>query len=124
MTLVEKNNIIHGLVGTEVSLFEHHYSSGDPENIYYCLTSKGVEYNTYPEKDVTIDKLLELAWAQKNRMSWTHIETVCLQIVGTEVWVDQEIPITVASVGGNEDGTHVTSTTGRTYSTNNLWLRG
>ena len=124
MTLVEKNNIIHGLVGTEVTLFEHNYSGGDPKNTYYCLASEGAEHNTYPEKDVTIDKLLELAWAQKNCMSWTHIETVCLQIVGTEVWVDQEIAITVASVGGNEDGTHVTSTTGRTYSTTNLWLRG
>jgi len=123
MTLVEKNNIIHGLVGTEVTLFEHHYSGGGPDNTYLCMVSAAKD-NSYPDENATMDELLKMAWIQKARIKWTHIETVCLQIVGTEVWVDQEIAITVASVGGDEDGTHVTSTTGRTYSTNNLWLRG
>ena len=54
---------------------------------------------------------------------FTKLTTICIGIIGTTVYIDKEIEIVVSSLDGNDEGTFVKSTTGRTYGVDNLWIK-
>ena len=56
--------------------------------------------------------------------SYTKITTICLDLIGKEIYVDKKIPITVNSFARDSEGNNiVTSTDGRTYSAENLYIK-
>ena len=57
--------------------------------------------------------------------TYIRITSVCLDLIGKEVYIDKEIPIVVKSISKNESGNNiVTSDTGKTFSADSLYLKG
>ena len=51
------------------------------------------------------------------------LDTICMNIIGSTIYVDKDIEIVVSSMGGNDEGTCVKSSSGRTYGVDNLWIK-
>ena len=57
--------------------------------------------------------------------NFTKISTVCLDLIGKEVYIDKEIPIVIKGISKDESGNNiVTSDTGKTFSADSLYLKG
>jgi hypothetical protein len=74
--------------------------------------------------DMTDKEVLKKA-KELCKATFTKVTTLCLDIIGEEVWIDKETPITINSIARDSEGNNiVTTTTGKTYSADNLYIKG
>jgi len=85
-------------------------------SIETSIDNFSVEVNMPLRKIIAIAKEMEEA-------AWIKIETVCMNLIGKKVWVDKEIEVTIKSISGDTGKVEVLTTSGRTYSADNLWIK-
>ena len=122
-TIDELNNILQGLVGN-VQLFKVLHKGINNEPYYYLvnLDNGKDEFGiTDLVKKGDLDGLISAAYKTK-KVEYSRINTICMDLIGKEVWVDKEILITVAEIKATEEGTIIVSTNGRTYNSDSLWI--
>ena len=122
-TVQEINNILQGLVGN-VRIYEgiHQQSANEP---YYYIINLDNGKDQFGIAELVeagdLDGLISAAYETK-KLELIRVKAVCMNLIGREVWVDRETIITVESITGTKDEVKVLSTSGRTYSANNLWI--
>ena len=121
-SLRDVNNILTGLVG-DVELRESIFTGTKCKDtfVYLHCYSNGKD-NYELNKYTSIDELIKAAWELK-RPLWTKVEMICTDIINKEVWLDKITPVTVERINITGNGTKIISTSGRTYSSDNIWLK-
>ena len=122
-TVQEINNILQGLVGN-VRIYEGIHQQDANKPYYYIINlDNGKDQFGITElvEAGDLDGLISAAYKTKSP-ELLRVRTVCMNLIGREVWVDRETIITVESITGTKDEVKVLSTSGRTYSANNLWI--
>ena len=110
MTNIVKNIDIGFTVGISYTGDKH----------YYVITSPRGD-NIFPGNEESINDLnRDLLKAILPR--WTKLTNACMSIIGTEVWIDKEIPIVVTGMKATLNGV-VVSTVDRTYNITSLWIK-
>ena len=80
--------------------------------------------DAYGLHDKTDEEILKEA-KELSEPRYTKITTVCLNIIGKEIWVDKKIPIVIVSIARDSEGNNsVTSAEGKTYLADNLYIKG
>ncbi len=97
-----------------------HYGEIGQQKKYLIIRYKNK--TEFPDEDISLNDLYRIA-LRLVMPNWIAIEVVCLEMIGKEVWIDQKLKVTIASMGGDADGTFIKTTSGRTYSTKNLWIK-
>jgi len=122
MKLIDVNNILAGLVG-DVELRESIFTGTKTKDtfVYLHCYSNGKDDHELNEY-TSIDELIKAAWKLK-RPLWTKVEMICTDIINKEVWLDKITPVTVERINITGNGTKIISTSGRTYSSDNIWLK-
>ena len=118
MTILEKNNILHGLVSPDVHLVEG--MNADASTYQYLRHGYNTDFTSF--NDVSIDELI-LAAFKLIAPTWTPLNMICTDLISKEIWIDKTTPIIVASVSMDSDGALIVSESGRTYSQECLWLK-
>ncbi len=119
MKLEHINNILDGLVG-DVEVLR---LAGRRDRVTYymhCYTNGREEFNLKLEDG--IDKLIKIGWELKSP-EWVNITTVCIDMIGKELWVDKMKPIIVETVAMGTDYTNIVSTDGDIYEADDLWMK-
>ena len=79
--------------------------------------------NAFNLQKKTDKEILEIA-IKMCEPNYTKITTICLDIIGKEVYVDKEIAITINSISRDSEGNNiVTSFDGISYNADNLYIR-
>ena len=118
MTLLEKNNIIHGLVSPDIHLIEG--MNADVSTYQYLRHGYNTDFTSF--NDVSINELI-LAAFKLIAPIWTPLGMICTDLIGKEVWIDKTTPIIVASVSMDSSGAFIVSESRRTFSQECLWLK-
>ena len=121
LTLEEMQNLAHNIDKRIAIGFTPKKSNDIFGNAYYTAYIDGK--TKFPNMDEGINELNRF-FMEITKAEWTHIKTVHLELVGEKVWVDKEVEITIVRIGADADGTYITTSSGRTYSTDNLWMKG
>ncbi len=119
MTLDDKNNILNGLVGG-VKIYRMCSHQGAYEYEYMQLF--GSQKTEHSITDMTIDQLIQAAWKLKSP-TYHQVDTICIDLIGKTLYIDQTTPITVDRINGSANGVVIVDSTGTAHTTNNLWLK-
>ena len=121
MTLDDKNTILKNLVGgVKIYII---CSSSKPNYEYSYMQLKDSSKTAYNIESMTINQLIKAAWKLKTP-KWVKLNTVCVDLVGRDVWFNKEHKFTVKAVAISKDDTTVYMTDGTSYTNENLWIKG
>ena len=119
MTLDDKNNILNGLVGGVKIYRMCGYSTKDE---YDYMSVLGTQKTEHGITDMTIDQLIQTAWKLKSP-TYHQVDTICIDLIGKTLYIDQTTPITVDRINGSANGVVIVDSTGTTHTTDNLWIK-
>ena len=91
---------------------------GTTENRYIVLNYKGKV--TFPDNNVSN---IQQHCRDLLRTEFIKLDKICMDIIGQKVYVDKDIEVVVSRIDGTTDGAFITTTSGRTYSTDSLWIK-
>ena len=121
MTLNDKNTILKNLVGG-VKIYTLCSSTAPNYEYSYMQLANSIKTD-YDVDGKSIDQLIKAAWKLKTP-KWVKLGTVCIDLVGRDVWFNKEHKFTVKAVAISKDDTTVYMTDGTSYSNKNLWIKG
>jgi len=118
---IEIEKMIHEKVSKDIHVGVGIYSYTEGTKYIHMIHKNSKDaFNLHEMTDeMILEKAKELC-----EPSFTKISTVCMGLIGKEVWVNKEIPIVIDSIGRNDDGYNiVTSIDGKAYNADNLYIK-